>query len=75
MRTTSKPLRLATTLMWLLLSMALCGCPSLPTGQVPTEVPPPQLAPPPPDVMRKRERNFRERLLQIFSPSPTTPTK
>ena len=62
----------------LLCALALSSCTtpeSLPAAppQV-VEVPGPRLAPPPADVMVKREANFRERLLNFFSASPEKPT-
>ena len=62
-------------LMPLALAVSSCACPPQ-SVEAPTviEVPPPRLAPPPPSVMEARPSNFRDRLQQIFSTSPTTPT-
>lgn len=68
-------MRNAARMMLLLLVAGLYACASTPPpARQPVEVPPPKLQPPPANVMVKREANFRQRLLQIFSPSPTTPT-
>lgn len=64
----------------LLLSMALSSCatrkkeapPPAPPQVI--EVPTAKLSEPPTQVMEKREANFRERLLDFFSPKPTEPT-
>ena len=65
--------------MWLLLALALSSCatrakviPPAPPQVI--EVPAPKLAPAPATVMVERKPDFRERLLNFFSPSPTTPT-
>ena len=57
-----------------LFALALCACatPTVPLRLV--EIPPPRLAPAPPDVMVERPANFRQRLLDFFSSSPATPT-
>lgn len=53
---------------------AACASPC-PPAPAPVVVPPPRLPDLPPEVMVERQPTFRERLLLIFSPSPTTPTK
>lgn len=72
---------LCVIVMLLTLGVVLSGCPSIPPApatadQIETAAKAAQvkLPPAPPDVMVERKPNFRERLLQIFSPSPTTPT-
>lgn len=62
------------TVIWLTLALELSSCASIPPANRPLEVEQAKLAPAPADVMVVRERNFRQRLLQAFSPSPTTPT-
>ena len=66
--------RLNVTAMLLLPVLALSACVSIPPASNPVDVPPPKLAPPPPDVMVQRLPNFRLRLLGIFSLSSMTPT-
>ena len=70
--------RLSTLPISLLFVLALSGCassiPLPPPPCTPVTVPPAQLPPPPADVMVPRDPTFRDRLLSIFSPSPTTPT-
>lgn len=56
------------------LLMAACASPC-PPAPAPVVVAPPRLPDLPPEVMADRQPTFRERLLRIFSPSPTTPTR
>lgn len=58
----------------LTLALVASSCASPPPAKIPVEVSPPELQPPPASVMVERLPNFRTRLLQIFSRSPTTPT-
>lgn len=67
--------KIAAAVMSMLLVLVLSSCASLPPPVEPVQVRPARLAPPPPAVMVPRESNFRARLLRIFSPSPTTPTR
>jgi len=53
--------------------LVLCAC-ATPVAPRIVEVPPPKLAPAPPDVMVERPATFRQRLLDFFSSSPATPT-
>ena len=62
---------LASTLIWLL---AACASPS-PVPPAPVVVEPPRLPDLPAAVMAPREANFRDRLLRILPPWPTTPTR
>lgn len=62
--------KLAVRLMSTLLALALCACAS----PEPCAQACPKLQEVPPEVMVKREPNFRDRLLRIFSTSSTTPT-
>lgn len=64
-------LKFAVRLTLTLLAVALCACASL----EPSAQSCPVLPSAPPEVMVKRQPNFRDRLLQIFSPSPTMPMK
>lgn len=59
----------------LALGLSSCATPELPPAPPSViEVKPPRLAQPPAEVMQPREANFRERLLNFFCPSCTTPT-
>lgn len=68
--------KLVGSVMWLLLTLLAAGCATTPEPAV-REVPAPKvrLSPPPPEVMVPRVANYRERLLQLFSTSPTTQTE
>lgn len=66
--------KLNVTAISLPLALALSACASIPPASKPVEVKGPRLAPAPADVMVERPANFRERLLLIFSSSPTTQT-
>lgn len=62
-------------LMLLLCVLALYGCATpIQPASVPVEVSAAKLAPAPADVMVPREANFRQRLLNFFSTSPSMPT-
>lgn len=64
------------SVMWLLPILLLVGC-ATPLEPAVKEVPAPRarLSPPPAEVMVPRVANYRERLLQLFSTSPTTQTE
>lgn len=64
------------SVMWLLPILLLAGCATTPEPAV-REVPAAKarLSPPPPEVMVPRVANYRDRLLQLFSTSPMTPTE
>lgn len=57
------------TLLLLMLVVSACSTPA-PIVR-PVEIQPPKLPPVPADVMVAREPNFRQRLLDFFSASPT----
>ena len=64
----------APTLLLLVLALSSCTTPApLPPAQTPVEVPAARLQPPPASVMVERKADFRQRLLNFFSPSSTTP--
>lgn len=66
---------LARVLTLTLLSLGLCACASpVPAPCEPVQVEAAKLSPPPSAVMVQRTPNFRQRLLDAFSSSPTTPT-
>lgn len=61
---------------WLLLILLLAACATVPEPALrQTLGPKVRLSPPPPEVMVPRDANYRERLLQLFSTSSTTPTE
>ncbi len=65
----------ATRLIWPLLALAVSSCATqAPPAKLPVQIAPPSLAPPPASVMVARPADFRQRLLNFFSTSPTTPT-
>lgn len=69
-------LKLAGSAMWLLLMLLVASCatgPEVAFKSVPA--PKARVSPPPAEVMVPRAANYRERLLQLFSTSSTTPTE
>lgn len=67
--------RINATATALLCALALSACATpLPPPCEPVSVPPPSLPPAPANVMVERLANFRTRLLNFFSTSPSTPT-
>jgi hypothetical protein len=63
------------TSLLLLLALSSCATPDvLPAPPSVIEVPGPRLRPPPDSVMQAQEPNFRQRLLDFFSPKPTALT-
>jgi hypothetical protein len=59
----------------LLLSLALSACMGTkPQAFVPLEVPPPQLPPPPADVMVPETEDFQQEILDFFSLSAVAAT-
>lgn len=64
----------STTPLWMIFALAVYGCAIPPPAKQAVQVEPPQLPPPPADVMVPREANFLDRLLNFFSASPPKPT-